>query len=72
MSKNFVSRDTTELPEGMFRDYISYIKEYENQNNSGKIENFIEPDDELSDLWNYLGVTQKYRSMFLHNLLYFI
>ncbi len=26
---NFVSRDTTELPEGMFRDYISYIKEYE-------------------------------------------
>lgn len=50
---------------------ISYIKEYENQNNSGKIENFIEPDDELSDLWNYLGVTQKYRSMFLHNLLYF-
>ena len=26
---NFVSRDTTTLPEGMFRDYISYIKEYE-------------------------------------------
>lgn len=26
---NFVSRDTTELPEGMFRDYVSYIKEYE-------------------------------------------
>lgn len=26
---NFVSRDTTALPEGMFRDYISYIKEYE-------------------------------------------
>ena len=26
---NFVSRDTTEFPEGMFRDYISYIKEYE-------------------------------------------
>lgn len=26
---NFVSRDTTELPEGIFRDYISYIKEYE-------------------------------------------
>ena len=26
---NFVSKDTTTLPEGMFRDYISYIKEYE-------------------------------------------
>lgn len=26
---NFVSRDCSELPEGLFRSYVSYIKEYE-------------------------------------------
>lgn len=26
---NFVSKDTTTLPEGLFRSYVSYIKEYE-------------------------------------------
>lgn len=28
---NFVSRDITNLPEGLFRNYISYIKEYQNK-----------------------------------------
>lgn len=28
---NFVSRDCSELPEGIFRSYISFIKEYENK-----------------------------------------
>ena len=28
---NFVSRDITNLPEGHFRNYISYIKEYQNK-----------------------------------------
>lgn len=28
---NFVSRDITSLPEGHFRNYISYIKEYQNK-----------------------------------------
>ena len=28
---NFVSRDCSELPEGIFRSYISFIKEYENR-----------------------------------------
>lgn len=28
---NFVSKDFTELPEGLFRSYLSYIKEYEDK-----------------------------------------
>lgn len=28
---NFVSKDVTTLPEGLFRNYVSYIKEYENK-----------------------------------------
>ena len=28
---NFVSKDFTDLPEGLFRSYLGYIKEYENK-----------------------------------------
>ena len=28
---NFVSKDFTDLPDGLFRSYLAYIKEYENK-----------------------------------------
>jgi len=39
---NFVSKNCSELPEGMFRDYISYIKEYQNNFNLAQNSEFDE------------------------------
>jgi len=41
---NFISRNPRELPEGHFRNYVSYIQEYQNKNNaliSGEIDENI-------------------------------